>query len=102
MLFVLLSWWLKQGFSINDPISDTGYSCLSYAAAEQCHNRKVFDSILAFGPDVNLANRMHKKTALHLAAHSNNLMALDILLKQAGIYVNPTSCGRDTPLHYAV
>jgi len=45
---------------------------------------------------------MHKKTALHLAAHNNNITALHILLRQPNIYVNPKSCGLDTPLHYAV
>jgi len=45
---------------------------------------------------------MNKKTALHLAAHSNNLLAIDVLLKQPGLYLNPKSCGLDTPLHYAV
>ena len=45
---------------------------------------------------------MHQKSALHLAANSNNVLAIEILLKQPGIYVNPRSCGLDTPLHYAV
>lgn len=93
---------MKHGFKIDDQINDTGFSCLSYAAAYQKSHRKVFDAILAFGPDVNHANRMHKKTALHLAAHCNNLLAIDVLLKQPGVYLNPKSCGLDTPLHYAV
>jgi ankyrin repeat protein len=45
---------------------------------------------------------MQKKTALHLAATSNNILAIDLLLHQPGIYLNPRSCGSDTPLHQAV
>ena len=99
---MLLQWNIKYGFKIDDPINDTGLPCLSFASAYQTSDKKTYDTILAFGPDINCANRIHKKTALHLAAHNNNIVAINVLLKEPGIYVNPKSCGLDTPLHYAV
>ena len=78
---------LDKGFPVDHFITDSDLTALMFACTRSV-NLQLFQLLLQRGPDVNKRGQ-GGKTALHFAAISGNIVALQLVLKVPSVDKNP-------------